>query len=545
MSSRNADDPKTGGFRPLRIIYEQGWSLALGMLVLSMLSYSWMFSKITVPNERSRIYLAVAVVDNGTLAINGPIKRFGKPIDIARHDGRYYTDKAPGSSMLGAAVYGFFRIFTEPGDWSIVELVNLMRTWVMIPLGLIGFFLIRKTIILLGISRETADVVSLGWILGTTAFHYSTAFFGHQIVAVAFLVAVFLIEGADYESKGGVSDWLRFLGAGAAVGVAGITEYQSAIPCVFFGIYAVLRAFPNPGRIAGFVLGASFFIWILLSYNNTAFGGPFELSYHHLSDRWMQAKHNQGIAGVTYPRAEAIFGSTLSLHRGLIATSPFFVFVPLGLFVMWRKGRRGMCSLLGATILYYLLFVFSAEIWYGGWGFGPRLLVPVMALMGISLAFAGDAFIKNSLFSGVLRGLVVFGLFYNQTVQAVFAELPEKAENPILDVVIPAIEAGVLSPNIASKYTDSPGLWTIAPIAFLTLLAAAIVALRGIKLINRLWRKITYSTALIVTLILMISTIWFVGPQWPDRKSKRFIDNMKRYTLAEPKMNTMQGRLKR
>src|SRR5688572_22053133 len=156
-----------------------------------------MFQAISVPNERSRIYLAVALVDHGSFQINQPIKRFGWILDVAEFDGKVYSDKAPGSSLLAALAYGGLRIVYDAEAFDIGELIQLMRRGVMLPLGIVGFFALRRLLRRLGIMPGISDVVSLGWILGTAAFHYSTAFYGHQIVGVAFVLSLLWIEGAE------------------------------------------------------------------------------------------------------------------------------------------------------------------------------------------------------------------------------------------------------------------------------------------------------------------------------------------------------------
>src|SRR5512147_3190989 len=72
------------------------WELLLGVLVLVLLGYTRMFPEVSVPNERTRVYLTMAMVDQGSLSIDEPMHRFGPLLDRAKRDGRYYTDKAPG-----------------------------------------------------------------------------------------------------------------------------------------------------------------------------------------------------------------------------------------------------------------------------------------------------------------------------------------------------------------------------------------------------------------------------------------------------------------
>ena len=107
--------------------------LGLVLLVLFVTSYAWMFSRVSVPNERTRVYLTMALVDHGTLAIDAPLRRFGSVYDLAQFRGRYFTDKAPGTSFLAVPIYAFVRLWSEPNDWDIVELCNLFRTWLILP----------------------------------------------------------------------------------------------------------------------------------------------------------------------------------------------------------------------------------------------------------------------------------------------------------------------------------------------------------------------------------------------------------------------------
>ncbi len=441
--------------------------------VIVLLFYSSMFDKITVPNERTRVYLSVALVDDFSLSIDNSVQRFGKTVDIAEYDGRYFTDKAPGASFLGAVVYGTARIFSPKRSWTIEDIITLMRRALMIPIGLAGFFLLRRFLSNLKICNAISDIVSVSWILGTSAFHYSTVFYGHQIAAVALMSAMYLQLPNENGRKR-----LRLLLSGFAAGLAGITEYQSIVPCSLLFFFLVYQKRRNPKEIVLFVLGAAPFAILLLLYNKYAFGNCFALPYENLVSSGVQALHNTGVAGVSFPKADAVFGSMFSMNRGLLSTSPTFILVPLGLYYMARTKNLMLAVLIGSIFVYYLLFIFSAKAWYAGWSFGPRLLVPVMAIAMIPCAFAVEYLSKFFTFSSLARGLMVAGICYHQIVQAVFAELPEHMKNPLPDLIIPALKRGLLSPNIAAAVTNSPGLWTLTIPAFAVLVVVLFVLLR-------------------------------------------------------------------
>ena len=309
--------------------------LSLGVCVL--LSYSTMFAAVSAPNERSRVYLAVALVDHGTLSIDEPVRRFGAILDTARFDDHLYSDKAPGSSLLGAALYGVVRLFTPSSAWTIEQLIQLMRTALMVPLGLVGFWVLRKLLQSLELRPGLVDLVSTGWILGTAAFHYSTAFYGHQIVATCLLLSLYFVERAEHSR----TPTAAALAAGTCAGFAGITEYQAGIVSFFLALYVLAGPLRHQARAwLGFLAAALPFVLLLGAYHWLAFGGPFELSYHHLSHTHWQKIHTQGIGGITWPSAEALLGCTVSLHRGLFITSPMFLLAFAGAPVLWRHRRR-------------------------------------------------------------------------------------------------------------------------------------------------------------------------------------------------------------
>lgn len=69
-----------------------------------------MSPQVLAPNERSRIYLSLALVDSGTIAVNEQIDAYGTPFDIAKRGDNFYSDKAPGSSFLAAPAFALYRV---------------------------------------------------------------------------------------------------------------------------------------------------------------------------------------------------------------------------------------------------------------------------------------------------------------------------------------------------------------------------------------------------------------------------------------------------
>lgn len=461
------------------------WLLALGLFCA--LSYTTLDLGISAPNERSRLYLSVAIYEHHTFRIDEVRARFGPILDEARFAGHYFTDKAPGSSLLGLVACAVLRLFVEPSQVTVAMLLECARYGVMVPIGVASFFVFSRLGGVLGLGRVATRRAAFAYLFATPAFHYSAAFFGHQIVALGLLSASLLvlarseepiagrgpIDGAHVSAtrpRGGLEPktaW-SFLAAGAIVGMSVITEYQALLGALgVLALASVSSARERGRRVACFVLGGVPFAAFLAYYHTRCFGGPFELSYHHLANSALASVHRQGLGGVMYPTLEGLWGTLLSLHRGLIVTSPFVMLAIPGARRLWQRGQRLRTVILSSMILGQLTFVAASATWEAGWGFGPRLLVPVLPLICLLVAAGLDEarpWVWSLANSAILIGFVSF-----QLVTALFAEPPNELRNPWLDVILPLASYAAVAPNLGSRLLGLSGWWSLVPLALVYL----------------------------------------------------------------------------
>ena len=492
-------------------------TILLYLLLITLLSYSWVYTDISSPNERSRAYLAVALVDHGTIKINKPFQKFGKIMDYSFYKGNKYTDKAPGTGFIAACVYGIARVFTKVNNWSISDILNLFRTFLMIPLGVLFFWLVRKLLATYAFSKMTIDAVSVFISLGSASFHYSTVLLGHHIVSVLF-VSVLLLEKT--KTNGHTLSATKFFFLGLLAGLAGFVEYQSAIWCVPFACYVLYKNW-NLSAAAPFVLGSGIFIALLILYNHFAYDDPFALSYHHLT-KDVQGRHSAGIAGVSIPKMSSLLGILFSLHRGLFTTSPFFLLIFPGFYFLFKAGYKDLFILLTVTFVGYLAFISGAKIWHGGWAFGPRLLIPMFGVLSVPVAFGFERAAQKPILMFFSIGLGVCSLLYNQFTHLVFQTFPTNSFNPFLDIVIPAAKKELFSPNLFSHYLGLAGYASVLPaILALAIIVTYIFFYGWVSKPKNKARYFTFLASLLPVAVLA-SVMILAGPSWKDKKTQKF-----------------------
>jgi hypothetical protein len=450
----------------------------LGALVLAILAYAWNFSNLTSPNERTRAYLTVALFDEHTFVVDKSLQRFGHVLDLAAFNGHYYTDKAPGSSLLALPMYALLRSSHKPEQLSIELILNAIRSYLMLPAGLLGFLALRWLLRRLRVSEPCLDIASLAYALGSAALHYATAFYGHVLVATCMLLSLLAWARSGALTRSSVRTvppsaqrpgYLAALVAGAAAGLAGLIEYQAVVLSVLLILpaagFGLRRA---PGHALAFVVGALPCAALLLFYNQRAFGSPFELSYHHLVDPSLQALHGAGLAGATKPTLAAFDGLLFSAHRGLFSTSPA---LGLGLVALLLPNAR-MSLVLRALLLfaatYMLVIVASSSVWFGGWSYGPRLLIPLLALLAVSLGLFLERHRDQAFVTLPIASAALFGLVCCQLMQLTFSEPPPEVSQPLIQSALPMLKAGLVAPNLACKFAPlgMRNLWPLAPLLF-------------------------------------------------------------------------------
>src|SRR5690242_7429368 len=85
-------------------------AMAAGLTLVYLYAFPYL-EQIHNANELPRIYLVQSIVERGALDIDDGVRRYGMVVDVSEHRGHFYSNKAPGLSLLGVPVYALQRAF--------------------------------------------------------------------------------------------------------------------------------------------------------------------------------------------------------------------------------------------------------------------------------------------------------------------------------------------------------------------------------------------------------------------------------------------------
>ncbi len=277
-------------------------------------------------NVSARLMLTYAMVDRGTVVLNG-LDDHSR--DLAMVDGRYYSDKTPGYSLLAAVPYALSRLMGFPPH-PLDRPGPSMPYWpadYCATLGASALPTAIAAVLLARISRELgcgprrSAILALGYGLGSNAWVYATLAYGHQPAACA-LLSSFSILWFTRNNRGAK---LPIVFAGALAAFASVIELQAGPLSALLGIYLLVQVVVGKRgamAIVFFAAGAFPPTAVLLGYDYLAFGNIFDQGYFHLhTPRFAKVHSLSNPLGLTAP-SRAPWRLSFGAGRGAFCSSP-------------------------------------------------------------------------------------------------------------------------------------------------------------------------------------------------------------------------------
>jgi hypothetical protein len=307
--------------------------------------------------------------------------------DVGYHDGKVYSNKGPGLALWLTPVYFvLYQLERHAGAG------NDVYWWANFNAHVLTFFAsglpgVGVVLLLFEHFRRqyatTAESLCLagGFGAGSLLFPYAGVMMSHVFSAWLLFMAWHLMRAAVGQRR-------QLLLAGLLTAMAVVTDLLSAPVALLFLSYVACR---KPWRQGvGFVGGAALIAALFLIYNQLTFGSAF--TTHQTLESHQFQTPGLVLGMLQRPQWPRLYWLTIHPFRGLFYCCPVLL-LPLLSWLPWPRTWRVRAvpwekSIPLCVIATFVLFNLSFNGWTGGWGVGPRYLIPMLPFL-FSFALPG------------------------------------------------------------------------------------------------------------------------------------------------------------
>ena len=341
-------------------------------------------------NVNSRIDLVMAVVDHHEVNIdryhNAPPMDTG---DKAYHDGHFYSDKTIGLSLLGVPVYAATHAAATVAGKTLTyaNVLWALSRGAVATCSAIAAMLMASLLIRLGALPRRAVLATAGAFFGSMLFGYSTVFMPYLPGIAACLGALWIVLSPPLTMR-------RALLAGFLLGYALILDLTFVFVVLTIGAFLLreLLTLDRRGavRLALATVGAAAVpVGGFVAYCVAIFGSA-SIPYRYEYSDFFRTSMDRGIMGATMPKPAVMWYLSFHPYRGIFFWSPWMIIAGVCCVAIWRH-ERGLRPFAVATVtvfVAYFLFNSGYYLWWGGQAMGPRLTLPMFAVVPLVLVVA-------------------------------------------------------------------------------------------------------------------------------------------------------------
>jgi hypothetical protein len=431
--------------------------MGFAIFLVLFVTYAYFPQKYDNANVVSRMALTLSILEDGTLTIN-EFRR--DTIDVARHKGNYYSDKAPGMAFsalpiaaltrLGLRTIGLDGPLMDSGEVTetfgiIVYVSTVFTSGLMTAITALALYFLALQ---LGSSTAGAIFAMLVYGFATPAWGWASAFFGHATASACLFLGfagTFLLVHGEVKPQREI--WLGFL-TGAVLSWAVVVEFTTLPAVIIIASYGLISARRWElrrivSRFISALTGATLSSIPLFLYNAIAFESPFLVGYKYVTGF---AGMNEGLFGFTYPKIDILYRLLFSQYRGILWYAPILISAPIAYYSLWRTVKyRRLATVLSLIPLYYLLMNASYYYWDGGWSTGPRHLTPMLPFLILPLAILWSR--THATLKPILLGLFFLSFEIAFISAAVDVTSPSNFNNPLFEYLIPEFVKGNIRPT--------------------------------------------------------------------------------------------------
>ncbi len=387
--------------------------LGIGTLIIFVLSFPPKRGRLAflTTNGASQYLMTKALVEDGTFEIS-KYKSRDFPfftIDRAIYDGKYFSSKPPGASIVAIPFYIVGRFIADLLGYKDVTREFFLTTSVLFSSALFASF----TIIIvyrfanLYASREISLLTAVSMAFGTILWAYARTFFRHSIVTFFVTLTAYLLVKYERTDQVKVLLW-----ASIASGFAIISEWG-----------AILLLIPQFGYLLGkrhltisdlqktilYGIGPLCAFLFIGIFNTICFGDPLSFSYmnsdyiahmpsegDNVMDKLFNLdiiSHFQHLAWMTFifQIIEYEEQTGISANRAIFLLTPILILGLVGYILLLKKDRK-LTIYLGSSSLLILFLYARWEEWNGGFCWGSRQLLMIIPLLIIPMIITIERF---------------------------------------------------------------------------------------------------------------------------------------------------------
>ncbi len=362
--------------------------------------------RLLFPDDEIVFQTTRSMWERGDLAIDGIPKRTGEP--KGRPDGTFGWAPGPdglrygffghGQSVVALPLYGLGRAASTgtPPAWrhvirsdhmlmhkrgSAEDLPRLLASLTNCFITAFAALLLVEWLRALGHRDRVAMAVGLVYAFGTSAWPYSGMFLSEPLSAVMLLASAWGIaryhrDRAARPDRAAHHRWLWMAALVAGLSLHAHVLNLLAIPCLLG--YAAIPS------MRGRACRSERTAWVIA----IALGlvGPLLLGltqWMRFGDPWQTGRYDH--YGYFIDPLPALAGQLVGPGRSILLYSPALLLALLG----WRRAftrQRAAAWLVLALFVVRWAFVSTRSDWWGGWGIGPRYLIPLLPLLLLPLA---------------------------------------------------------------------------------------------------------------------------------------------------------------
>lgn len=458
---------------------------AILLFFLCMQTYGY-FSTIINPNVQSRVALSLSLVEQSSVNIN-QLEHFTE--DKAFANGNYYSDKAPGLSLLAAPLAYVMSCILDPKhdgsawihDGSLsprygiaVYIMTLLTVGSLAAGAVVATYRWNMNH---GMSQHAALFAALTLGLATPVFGWATMFFGH-VASGALLLFGFMALTDAYAKR---SSWMAGL-SGLLMGASFITEFTAGPAVAIIGLSVTMLALLASDRwhvvlavLVPATIGLLIAIAPLAAYNKIAFHSPYHIGYENVRGF---SGMKQGMLGVRLPEINVIWEILFGAYRGVLPLAPVLILCPFAICLGMQDRRTRLTAIVATLIIvYYVCMNSGYYYWNGGYSTGPRHILPAIGFATLLFGCVWDR--SGSLARRAYLVLLVVSIVISLICASVNMVVSPDLSDPFIGYLLPEFLKGDLHRMVIGRLVPHVGgLFALLPL-LLAWIFGCLMLLRG------------------------------------------------------------------